>query len=123
MNTVNVNLVIQTVPVFGEALDNKTLTLPKTIEQKYISYSPFPFFLLEQRVSTVMGGALGPDWHSGLELRGSNQRSVTLETEVEVKEILEPDKFRQSGKELTRLSGEEGWLMLRSRSTKLSQGK
>ncbi|ROT70737.1 Pyridine nucleotide-disulfide oxidoreductase domain-containing protein 1 [Penaeus vannamei] len=57
----------------------------------------------KERVSAVMGGALGPDWHSGLELRGSNQRSVTLETEVEVKEILEPDKFRQSGKELTRL--------------------
>lgn len=66
-----------------------------------------------QRVSAVMGGALGPDWHSGLELRGSNQRRVTLETEVEVKEILEPDKFRQSGKELTRLSEEEGWWMLR----------
>lgn len=61
----------------------------------------------KERVSAVMGGALGPDWHSGLELRGSNQRSVTLETEVEVKEILEPNKFRQSGKELTRLSGEE----------------
>lgn len=60
----------------------------------------------------AMGGALGPDWHSGLELRGSNQRRVTLEKEVEVREILEPDKFRQSGKELTRLSEEEGWLTL-----------
>lgn len=42
----------------------------------------------------MLGGALGPDWLSGLDLKGKTQRRVIMETEVEVKSILEPEEIR-----------------------------
>lgn len=58
--------------------------------------------------SPLLGGALGPDWHSGLELKGSMHRKVTLESEVEISKILEPDEVRQFGKTVTKLNSDEG---------------
>ncbi|KAK3880324.1 hypothetical protein Pcinc_015203 [Petrolisthes cinctipes] len=57
-----------------------------------------------------LGGALGPDWHADLELRGKAQRTVTLETEVEVARVMEPAEFNKEGKTLTLLhDNEEEW--------------
>lgn len=56
---------------------------------------------------TVPGGALGPDWHTGLELKGCHQRKVFIETEVELKTILEPAAVKQYGKTVTKLNSEE----------------
>ncbi|XP_071515669.1 pyridine nucleotide-disulfide oxidoreductase domain-containing protein 1 [Panulirus ornatus] len=58
--------------------------------------------------SPLLGGALGPDWHSGLELKGSMHRKVTLESEVEISKILEPDEVKQFGKTITKLNSDEG---------------
>lgn len=55
-----------------------------------------------------MGGALGPDWHSGLEMKGNMHRKVTLESEVEISKILEPVEVRQFGKTITKLNSDEG---------------
>lgn len=57
--------------------------------------------------TAVIGGALGPDWHTGLELKGDSQRRVTIETEVEIKKILEPVDVKQSGRTITDLNSEE----------------
>ncbi|KAG7175640.1 Pyridine nucleotide-disulfide oxidoreductase domain-containing protein 1-like [Homarus americanus] len=58
--------------------------------------------------ASVLGGALGPDWHTGLELKGDIHRKVTIETEVEIRKILEPVDVRQPGKTITTLNSEEG---------------
>lgn len=55
----------------------------------------------------MMGGALGPDWLSGLELRGKTQRRIVMETEVEVKSILEPEEIMELGMTVTHLNSEE----------------
>ncbi|KAK7074209.1 Pyridine nucleotide-disulfide oxidoreductase domain-containing protein 1 [Halocaridina rubra] len=58
--------------------------------------------------STVLGGALGPDWHENLELKGDNNHRVSLEVEVEVARILEPKDVKRMGKGITKLNNEEG---------------
>lgn len=56
----------------------------------------------------MIGGALGPDWLSGLELKGKTDRRVIMETEVEVRSILEPEEIKKLETPVTHLSSEEG---------------
>ncbi|XP_068247237.1 pyridine nucleotide-disulfide oxidoreductase domain-containing protein 1 [Palaemon carinicauda] len=56
----------------------------------------------------VMGGALGPDWHEKLELKGDNFHRVILEKEVEVACILSPEEVKKLGKTVTSTKFEEG---------------
>ena len=59
----------------------------------YYFVNVFTFVWQVSRTS-VVGGALGPDWLSGLELKGKTQRKIIMETEVEVKRILEPTELK-----------------------------
>ena len=56
----------------------------------------------------MLGGALGPDWHSNIKYFGNSQHKVTLETEVEIKNILTPAEVEKSKKDITKLSLDEG---------------
>ncbi|XP_066954100.1 pyridine nucleotide-disulfide oxidoreductase domain-containing protein 1 isoform X3 [Macrobrachium rosenbergii] len=56
----------------------------------------------------VMGGALGPDWHEKLELKGDSTHRVILETEVEVSCILSPEEVKKLGKTVSTTRFEEG---------------
>ncbi|MCL4127036.1 UNVERIFIED_CONTAM: hypothetical protein GTU68_036579 [Idotea baltica] len=49
-----------------------------------------------QTNSGLIGGALGPDWHSALNLESAKERKVILETEVEVQSILSPQELESS---------------------------
>lgn len=66
------------------------------------------FLYVQNTQESQLGGALGPDWHAGLELRGKAQRTVNLETEVEVARIMEPAEFKKEDKTLCRLHDDEG---------------
>ncbi|KAG0717018.1 Pyridine nucleotide-disulfide oxidoreductase domain-containing protein 1 [Chionoecetes opilio] len=58
--------------------------------------------------NSVVGGALGPDWLAGLELKGKTERHIIMEHEVEVRKILEPEQVRELQATVTHLSSEEG---------------
>ncbi|KAI0986290.1 hypothetical protein GJ496_000082, partial [Pomphorhynchus laevis] len=51
----------------------------------------------QNRSSSIQGGALGPDWITGIELMGSEQkRSLCIETECEIERILSLDEIIKS---------------------------
>ncbi|XP_063886870.1 pyridine nucleotide-disulfide oxidoreductase domain-containing protein 1-like [Scylla paramamosain] len=58
--------------------------------------------------TSLIGGSLGPDWHSGLKLKGKTERKIIMEKEVEVKRIFEPMEVMQLEEAITRLNSEEG---------------
>ncbi|RXG67793.1 Pyridine nucleotide-disulfide oxidoreductase domain-containing protein 1, partial [Armadillidium vulgare] len=41
----------------------------------------------------ALGGALGPDWHLGLEIKSDKHRNVTIESQVEIKALYSPEEF------------------------------
>ncbi|CAL4105424.1 unnamed protein product [Meganyctiphanes norvegica] len=53
-----------------------------------------------------IGGALGPDWHSGLRLSSDLKRKVTIEYQVEVKNIFSHEELINSGKSCCKLKEE-----------------
>lgn len=59
--------------------------------------------------TSTLGGALGPDWLSGLDLKGKTQRRVIMETEVEVKSILEPEEIKNLESQINQSSEEGKW--------------
>lgn len=51
---------------------------------------------------------MGPDWLSGLELKGKTRRRIIMENEVEVSSILEPEEIKKQEIAVTHLNPEEG---------------
>lgn len=58
--------------------------------------------------ASLLGGALGPDWVSGLKLKGKTQRKIIIETEVELNKIFKPDEVKNQEATITLLTSDEG---------------
>jgi len=65
--------------------DDKNSVEPVTKRSRYTAQD------LQKQSSNLFGGALGPDWHSGLNVQGSSEhgKKVTIETDTEIKDITE----------------------------------
>lgn len=80
-------------------LDELNKNDDKDDEHKVVKRSKFTALEFEKLSSGVGAAALGPDWHSGLDVHGlGHAKHVQVETETEVKEIQEinDDEFKVS---------------------------